>query len=126
MYIERFIKKRVIFKSLKNAPLGKTGKKFITRKQNAPSCKEFFEIKDEIILYEKVKKVEKKVKNFIKKNDFKAALISLSTFDCEIENFFEKVVINVENQHIKTNRLNLCNKVRKVMHSIAYFGHLNV
>ena len=88
--------------------------------------KDFFEIKDEIILYEKIQKIEKKVKNFIKKNDFKAALISLSTFNCEIESFFEKVVINVENQHIKTNRLNLCNKVRKVMHSIAYFGHLNV
>ena len=57
MYIEKFIKKRVIFKSLKNAPLGKNGKKFITRKQNAPSCKEFFEIKQSLILLKIRKKI---------------------------------------------------------------------
>ena len=87
---------------------------------------ELFEKKDEQALYKKLIRVEKEVKNLIQNQDFKQALISLASFDNEIENFFENVVINVDNTNIKTNRLNLCNKVRKIMHSVAYFGHLNV
>jgi len=87
---------------------------------------ELFEKKDERELYEKLITVEKKVINLIKRNDYKKALIFLATFDQEIENFFENVVINVTEKNIKTNRLNLCNKVRKIMHSVACFGHFNV
>ena len=87
---------------------------------------ELFEKKDERELYEKLITVEKNVINLIKRNDYKKALILLSTFDHEIENFFENVVINVADKNIKTNRLNLCNKVRKIMHSVACFGHFNV
>jgi len=87
---------------------------------------ELFEKKDERELYEKLIEVEKKVLNLIKRNNYKEALILLSTFDQEIENFFANVVINVTDNNIKTNRLNLCNKVRKIMHSVACFGHFNV
>ena len=87
---------------------------------------ELFEKKDEQELYEKLIIVEKKVINLIKRKDYKKALIFLSTFDQEIENFFENVVINVADKNIKINRLNLCNKVRKIMHSIACFRHFNV
>jgi len=86
---------------------------------------ELFEKKDERELYEKLIEVEKKVLNLIKRNNYKEALILLSTFDQEIENFFANVVINVTDNNIKTNRLNLCNKVRKIMHSVACFGHFN-
>ena len=61
----------------------------------------------------------------IKKKNFTLALTYLSTFDDEIENFFENVVINVDKSDIKINRLKLCNKIRKLMHSVAYFGQLN-
>ena len=87
---------------------------------------ELFEKKDEQELYEKLIIVEKKVINLIKRKDYKKALIFLSTFDQEIENFFENVVINVADKNIKINRLNLCNKVRKIMHSVACFRHFNV
>ena len=40
---EKLIKNKVILKSLKKAPLGKIGKKFTIKKENAPSCNEFFE-----------------------------------------------------------------------------------
>ena len=36
--IEKFIKNKVVLKSLKKAPLGKIGKKFMTIKENAPNC----------------------------------------------------------------------------------------
>ena len=88
--------------------------------------KELFEKNYEKLLYEKLIEVENEVRELINKNDFKLALISLSTFDDEIENFFENVVINVDKTNIKINRLRLCNKVRKLMHSLAYFGKLNV
>ena len=87
---------------------------------------ELFEKKDEKLLYEKLIEVEHEVRESIEKKDFKLALISLSTFDDEIENFFENVVINVDKTNIKINRLKLCNKIRKLMHSVAYFGQLNV
>lgn len=88
--------------------------------------KELFEKNDEKFLYEKLMEVETEVMNSLEKKDFKLALLSLSTFDEEIENFFENVVINVDKTNIKINRLNLCNKIRKLMHSVAYFGQLNV
>ncbi len=87
---------------------------------------ELFEKKDERELYEKLITVEKKVINLIKRNDYKKVLIFLASFDQEIENFFENVVINATEKNIKTNRLNLCNKVRKIMHSVACFEHFNV
>ena len=87
---------------------------------------ELFEKKDERELYEKLIIVEETVINLIKSKDYKKVLTLLSTFDHEIENFFENVVINVADENIKTNRLNLCNKVRKIMHSVACFGHFNV
>ena len=87
---------------------------------------ELFEKKDERELYEKLIIVEETVNNLIKSKDYKKILTLLSTFDNEIENFFENVVINVADKNIKTNRLNLCNKVRKIMHSVACFGHFNV
>ena len=87
--------------------------------------KELFENKYEKILFEKLIKVENEVRELIKKNNFKLALTSLSSFDEEIENFFENVVINVDKANIKINRLKLCNKIRKLMHSVAFFGQLN-
>ena len=53
--IEKFKKNRVILKSLKKAPLGKIGTKFITKKENAPSCKEFFEI-IQLLIFLKIRK----------------------------------------------------------------------
>ena len=86
---------------------------------------ELFENKYEKLLFEKLIKVENEIREFIKKNNFTLALTSLSTFDDEIENFFENVVINVDKANIKINRLKLCYKIRKLMHSVAYFGQLN-
>ena len=87
--------------------------------------KELFENKYEKVLFEKLIEVEVEVSELIKKKNFILALTSLSTFDDEIENFFENVVINVDKVDIKINRLKLCNKIRKLMHSVAYFGQLN-
>ena len=87
---------------------------------------DLFEKSDEKNLYVTLEKVQKSVKNSLDNNDYKSALHSLSSFDKEIKNFFENVIINVDNKNIKTNRLNLCNKARKVMHSVACFGHLVV
>ena len=87
--------------------------------------KELFENKYEKVLFERLIEVEIEVSELIKKKNFTLALTSLSTFDDEIENFFENVVINVDKVDIKINRLKLCNKIRKLMHSVAYFGQLN-
>ena len=87
--------------------------------------KELFENKYEKVLFERLIEVEIEVSELIKKKNFTLALTSLSTFDDEIENFFENVVINVDKANIKINRLKLCNKIRKLMHSVAYFGQLN-
>ena len=87
--------------------------------------KELFDNKYEKVLFEKLIEVEIEVSELIKKKNFTLALTSLSTFDDEIENFFENVVINVDKVDIKINRLKLCNKIKKLMHSVAYFSQLN-
>ncbi len=92
---------------------------------DAPS-KELFEKNDEIVLYKKLIEVESEVSDALEKHDFKLALQSLSNFDDEIENFFKNVVISSDKTNIKINRLNLCYKIRKLMHSVAYFGQLNL
>ena len=66
---------------------------------------ELFEKKDERELYEKLIIVEETVNNLIKSKDYKKVLTLLSTFDNEIENFFENVVINVADKNIKTNHI---------------------
>ena len=52
---EKLIKNKVILKSLKKAPLGKIGKKFTIKKENAPSCNEFFET-IQLLIFLKIRK----------------------------------------------------------------------
>ena len=64
--IEKFIKNKVVLKSLKKAPLGKIGKKFMTIKENAPNCNKFLETIQLLIFLNIRKKIIDK-KNIVPK-----------------------------------------------------------
>ena len=51
------MKNKVVLKSLKKAPLGKIGKKFVTIKDNAPSCNKFLETIQLLIFFNIRKKM---------------------------------------------------------------------
>lgn len=52
------------------------------------------------------------VQKTMKRNDFNEALLTLSTLSDPIDLFFEKVMVNVSDSHIRKNRLSLLHAVR--------------
>lgn len=70
---------------------------------------------EEINLYESFNSVEEKVDNLIEKMDYYKALEELSTLQEPIDDYFNNVMIMVEDETIKNNRLGLLKNIYDTM-----------
>ncbi|MFA5575739.1 MAG: glycine--tRNA ligase subunit beta [Tissierellaceae bacterium] len=70
---------------------------------------------DEIELYEKFNSIEEKVNNSIAKKEYDRALDHLAILREPIDNFFDKVMVMVDDERIKNNRLGLLRKIYDTM-----------
>lgn len=70
---------------------------------------------DEIGLYDSYNNIEEKVLSFINKKEYDKALDLLTTLKEPIDNFFEKVMVMVEDEKLKENRLGLLKKIYDTM-----------
>lgn len=74
---------------------------------------------EEIELYEKYNSIEQKIENAINKKEYDKALDLLATLKQPIDNYFEKVMIMVEDEEVKNNRLGLLKKIYDTMANIC-------
>ncbi len=70
---------------------------------------------DEIRLYDSYNAIENKVLNLIDKKEYDKALDLFTTLKDPIDNFFESVMVMVEDEKIKNNRLGLLRKIYDTM-----------
>lgn len=74
---------------------------------------------DEIILYDSFNSIEDKIENLINKKEYDKALDHLVTLKDPIDNFFEKVMVMVEDESIRNNRLGLLKKIYDSMRKVC-------
>jgi len=70
---------------------------------------------EEIDLYDSYNNIEEKAIALIDKKEYDKALDLLTTLKEPIDNFFEKVMVMVEDENLKTNRLGLLKKIYDIM-----------
>lgn len=70
---------------------------------------------DEIILYDSYNNIEDKVLSLINKKEYDKALDLFATLREPIDNFFENVMVMVEDEKLKDNRLGLLRKIYDTM-----------
>ena len=70
-------------------------------------------------LYEAVQDQQKKLQPLFEKGDYSAALTSLAALRDDVDNFFDDVMVMVEDESLKNNRLALLSQLRKLFLNIA-------
>ncbi|WP_173931029.1 glycine--tRNA ligase subunit beta [Chelativorans sp. Marseille-P2723] len=75
-------------------------------------------------LYAAVNQVEKDAGHAIQNQDFSAAMKALATLREPIDSFFEEVLVNVEDDSVRANRLALLARIRQATGQVADFAKI--
>ncbi len=75
-------------------------------------------------LYQAIMGCYGEVEQNIKRDDYKAAIKSLANLQAPVDDFFENILVNDEDEQIRKNRLNLLAKLRELMHKLADFSKI--
>jgi len=78
----------------------------------------------EVRLFGAVNQAEKEAGEAIQKQDFSAAMTALAALREPIDSFFEKVLVNDENDSIRANRLALLQRIREATGRVADFSKI--
>ena len=81
-----------------------------------------FELEEERALFAVLTELEKQVGDLIIKEDFQGAMKALASLRFPLDNYFENVIVNSENNSIRQNRLKTLSLVRKIMNQVADFS----
>ena len=60
----------------------------------------------------------------IAEEDFAAAMSALSSLRAPIDRFFEDVIVNAEEKHVRSARLTLLSRFRDAVHQVADFSRI--
>ncbi|TJX14716.1 glycine--tRNA ligase subunit beta [Tissierella creatinini] len=74
---------------------------------------------DEIELYDSYNNIEEKALSLINKKEYDKALDILTTLKEPIDNYFEKVMVMVDDESLKNNRLGLLRKIYDIMMKVC-------
>jgi glycyl-tRNA synthetase beta chain len=85
---------------------------------------ELFETQEEKELYKAFTLVDSNVRELVKEQNYKNALVKISTLREPIDRFFDSVMVMVEQEKIKNNRLALLINLRDTMNQIADFSKI--
>jgi glycyl-tRNA synthetase beta chain len=81
-------------------------------------------ILEEQDIYHALINVEKDVAKAIKEENYQGAMGHLSSLRSPIDNFFDKVIVNSDEQYIRVNRLKLLSQIRNTMNLVANFADI--
>ena len=83
-----------------------------------------FESDEERALFETLGDVELLVKNAVEAEDFEGAMSRLATLRAPIDNFFEHVLVNADDDKVRANRLALLARIRAATGQVADFSRI--
>ena len=83
-----------------------------------------FESDEERALLETLGDVELLVKNAVEAEDFEGAMSRLATLRAPIDNFFEHVLVNADDDKVRANRLALLARIRAATGQVADFSRI--
>jgi glycyl-tRNA synthetase beta chain len=75
-------------------------------------------------LFDAVNQAESKAAQAIQDEDFSAAMRALSTLREPVDAFFEQVLVNVEDEAVRANRLALLARIRSATGAVADFSKI--
>jgi hypothetical protein len=75
-------------------------------------------------LFTTVNQAEKQAGEAIQKEDFSAAMLALSVLREPVDSFFERVLVNDEDQAVRANRLALLARIRAATDQVADFSRI--
>ncbi|NVJ51780.1 MAG: glycine--tRNA ligase subunit beta [Gammaproteobacteria bacterium] len=78
-----------------------------------------FEAQEEKVLFEQLSSMNDRVQSHVQGGDYAAALKLLATLKEPIDAFFDKVMVNADNNAVRLNRLQLLHSLRALFLSIA-------
>ena len=82
----------------------------------------FLEATEERVLYEGLAAAEHRIKQALADEDFEGAMAALADLRKPIDSFFDKVIVNADQQNIRRNRLNLLSNIHRSIETIADFS----
>jgi len=83
-----------------------------------------FEQNEEGALWRFIDEKRATISTEVKSRQYEAALCSLAVLRGPVDAFFDKVMVNVDNEKVRNNRLNLLSDLRNLFLSIADISHL--
>ena len=78
----------------------------------------------EAALHEALLSVRPLVDKHLQGLDYTEALISLASLRGPVDAFFDKVMVNAPEPHLRSNRLELLGELRSLMNQVADLSHL--
>lgn len=85
---------------------------------------ELLNMAEEKALFNTLKEVERNASEVLKSEDFEGAMTHLSTLRSPIDNFFDQVTVNSEEQETRINRLKLLAQIRSTMNLVVDFSKI--
>ena len=78
----------------------------------------------ELLLFKKLNEITSRTDDLLTKNMYKEVLLTLTELKHPVDIFFQKVLVNTDNEVLKENRLLLLNKLNNAMNQVAEISHL--
>jgi glycyl-tRNA synthetase beta chain len=92
---------------------------------NQAPCERLLIEADEKALYTAVSIAADAAEQAVSVEDFTAAMQALSTLRAPVDGFFDHVMVNVEDEALRINRLRLLTQLQAAMHKVADFGKVS-
>ncbi|WP_341760531.1 glycine--tRNA ligase subunit beta [Candidatus Endowatersipora endosymbiont of Watersipora subatra] len=87
---------------------------------------DFFQASEETILVDAISHAETEIEEAVQIEDYATAISALSKLRLPVDNFFEKVMVNVDDEEIRANRLALMRRIYDATKIIADFSKISV
>jgi glycyl-tRNA synthetase beta chain len=91
-----------------------------------PPDTSIFEQKEEKVLWEEAERIRPEVQSAVESRDYKKALELLLSIRPAIDRFFDEVFVMVDDERVRSNRLNLLARVRDEFLKVADFSRIVV
>jgi glycyl-tRNA synthetase beta chain len=94
------------------------------RLYNDPADTRRFQQKEEKTLYQLLVDTSSALDTYLGHEEFDAAMRRLATLRGPVDEFFDKVTVNVDDKALRENRLRLLSRIRAVMNQVADFSQI--
>jgi glycyl-tRNA synthetase beta chain len=79
---------------------------------------------EEIALWRALDQIAQEARHFREQEKFEAAMAALATLRQPVDEFFDKITVNVDDKDLRENRLRLLSRIPAVMNQVAEFSKI--